>query len=44
MPLLSFDNLSIAFGAEKLLDGTSFQLEAGERVCLISWKPASGSA
>ena len=35
MPLLSFDNLSIAFGAEKLLDGTSFQLEAGERVCLI---------
>jgi ATP-binding cassette subfamily F protein uup len=35
MPLLSIDNLSIAFGAEKLLDGASFQLEAGERVCLI---------
>jgi ATP-binding cassette subfamily F protein uup len=35
MPLLSIDRLSIAFGAEKLLDGASFQLEAGERVCLI---------
>lgn len=35
MPLLSIDNLSIAFGAEKLLDGASFQLDAGERVCLI---------
>jgi ATP-binding cassette subfamily F protein uup len=35
MPLFSIDNLSIAFGAEKLLDGASFQLEAGERVCLI---------
>ncbi len=35
MPLLSFDNLSIAFGAEKLLDNASFQLDAGERVCLI---------
>jgi ATP-binding cassette subfamily F protein uup len=35
MPLFSIDNLSIAFGTEKLLDGASFQLEAGERVCLI---------
>ncbi len=35
MPLLSIDHLSIAFGAEKLLDDTSFQLDAGERVCLI---------
>ena len=35
MPLVTFDNLSIAFGAEKLLDGASFQLDAGERVCLI---------
>ncbi|MBK8963949.1 MAG: ATP-binding cassette domain-containing protein [Candidatus Competibacteraceae bacterium] len=35
MPLISFDNLSIAFGAEKLLDCASFQLDAGERVCLI---------
>lgn len=35
MPLFSIDHLSIAFGAEKLLDGASFQLDAGERVCLI---------
>ncbi|MBE2294458.1 MAG: ATP-binding cassette domain-containing protein, partial [Phycisphaerales bacterium] len=35
MPLLSIDRLSIAFGAEKLLDGASFQVDAGERVCLI---------
>ncbi|HRD48172.1 MAG: ATP-binding cassette domain-containing protein [Candidatus Competibacter sp.] len=35
MPLLSIDNLSIAFGAEKLLDGAGFQLDPGERVCLI---------
>ena len=35
MPLFSVDHLSIAFGAEKLLDGASFQLDAGERVCLI---------
>jgi ATP-binding cassette subfamily F protein uup len=35
MPLLSVENLSIAFGAEKLLDGSSFQIDPGERVCLI---------
>ena len=35
MPLFSTDHLSIAFGAEKLLDDASFQLDAGERVCLI---------
>ncbi len=35
MPLLNIDHLSIAFGAEKLLDDASFQLDAGERVCLI---------
>ncbi|MCB1776114.1 MAG: ATP-binding cassette domain-containing protein [Candidatus Competibacteraceae bacterium] len=35
MPLLNVDHLSIAFGAGKLLDDASFQLDAGERVCLI---------
>ena len=35
MPLLSIDRLSIAFGADKLLDSASFQLDPGERVCLI---------
>ncbi|MCB1779770.1 MAG: ATP-binding cassette domain-containing protein [Candidatus Competibacteraceae bacterium] len=34
MPLLNADRLSIAFGAEKLLDNASFQLDSGERVCL----------
>jgi hypothetical protein len=31
MPLLSFDKVSIAFGLDKLLDGVSFQLDAGRR-------------
>lgn len=35
MPLLKTDRLSIAFGSDKLLDNASFQLDAGERVCLI---------
>jgi ATP-binding cassette subfamily F protein uup len=35
MPLLSFDRISISFGADPLLDAASFQLDAGERVCLI---------
>jgi ATP-binding cassette subfamily F protein uup len=35
MPLLSFDRVSISFGADPLLDAASFQLDAGERVCLI---------
>ena len=35
MSLLSIDRLSIAFGADKLLDSASFQLDPGERVCLI---------
>ncbi len=35
MPLLSFDHVSIAFGAEKLLENADFQLDPGERVCLI---------
>jgi ATP-binding cassette subfamily F protein uup len=35
MPLLSFDHVSIAFRREPLLEDASFQIEAGERVCLI---------
>lgn len=35
MPLLSFHNVSTAFGHHPLLDQASFSLEAGERVCLI---------
>jgi ATP-binding cassette subfamily F protein uup len=33
--LLSFENVSIAFGPHPLLDGANFQIDAGERVCLI---------
>lgn len=35
MPLLTVQNLHIAFGDVALLDGVSFNLERGERVCLI---------
>ena len=35
MPLLSFSQVSMAFGAEKLLDDADCQLDPGERVCLI---------
>jgi ATP-binding cassette subfamily F protein uup len=43
MPLQSFDKVSIAFGAEPLLDGATFQLDAGERVCLIGRNGAGKS-
>jgi ATP-binding cassette subfamily F protein uup len=43
MPLLTFDGVSIAFGPEALLDGASFQLDAGERVCLIGRNGAGKS-
>lgn len=35
MPLITIDNLSIAFGHVALLDKTSFSLDKGERVCLL---------
>ena len=35
MPLLSFHNVSTAFGHHALLEQVNFGLEAGERVCLI---------
>ncbi len=35
MSLLRADAISIAFGAEKLLDNASFQIDPGERICLI---------
>ena len=43
MPLISFDRVSIAFGLESLLDDASFQIEAGERVCLIGRNGAGKS-
>jgi ATP-binding cassette subfamily F protein uup len=43
MPLLSFADVSLAFGPEPLLDHASFQLDAGERVCLIGRNGAGKS-
>jgi ATP-binding cassette subfamily F protein uup len=43
MPLLSFDRVSIAFGRHALLDEASFQIDAGERVCLIGRNGAGKS-
>jgi ATP-binding cassette subfamily F protein uup len=35
MPLLRFDNVSLAYGHMPLLAHVSFQIESGERVCLV---------
>ncbi len=35
MALLSLQNISIAFGGPKLLDGVTLQIEPGERICLL---------
>jgi len=43
MPLLSFDRVSIAFGRTALLEQASFQIDAGERVCLIGRNGAGKS-
>jgi len=43
MPLLRFDKVAIAFGLDRLLDEASFQLDAGERVCLIGRNGAGKS-
>jgi ATP-binding cassette subfamily F protein uup len=43
MPLLSFENVSLAYGREPLLEGASFQIDDGERVCLIGRNGAGKS-
>jgi ATP-binding cassette subfamily F protein uup len=43
MPLLSFDRVSISFGRQPLLEQASFQIDAGERVCLIGRNGAGKS-
>jgi ATP-binding cassette subfamily F protein uup len=43
MPLLSFESVSISYGLEALLDHASFQIDAGERVCLIGRNGAGKS-
>jgi ATP-binding cassette subfamily F protein uup len=43
MPLLSFDSVSLTFAREPLLDHASFQIDPGERVCLIGRNGAGKS-
>ena len=43
MPLLSFASVSIAFGPDALLENASFQIDPGERVCLIGRNGAGKS-
>lgn len=43
MPLLRFDEVSVAYGDQPLLDKASFQIDAGERVCLIGRNGAGKS-
>lgn len=35
MALISVNNLCMSFGGPKLLDGITFQIEPGQRVCLV---------
>ncbi|RIL07169.1 MAG: ABC transporter ATP-binding protein [Proteobacteria bacterium] len=43
MPILELDSVSIGAGPTALLDGVGFQLDAGERVCLIGRNGAGKS-
>jgi ATP-binding cassette subfamily F protein uup len=43
MPLLTLENLSISFGRDALLERAAFQIDAGERVCLIGRNGAGKS-
>jgi len=35
MPLINLQSITLSYGAAPLLDGVSFRIEAGERVCLL---------
>ena len=35
MPILSVQNILLRFGGPPLLDGVSFDVEAGDRICLV---------
>ena len=43
MPLLRFENISLAYGDQPLLDGAEFQIRKGERVCLLGRNGAGKS-
>lgn len=44
MALLAVRNLSLKFGGPSLFDDVTFQVEAGERVCLIGRNGAGKSS
>ena len=35
MPILSAQNISLRFSGPPLLDNASFDIEAGDRICLV---------
>lgn len=43
MALISLQNIQVAFGGPKVLDGVDLQLEAGERICLVGRNGAGKS-
>ena len=43
MPLITFDDISLEFGDQMILNGVSMALESGERVCLIGRNGAGKS-
>src|SRR5512139_764585 len=43
MALVSLQEVRIAFGGPELLDGVTFQIERGERVCLVGRNGAGKS-
>ncbi len=43
MPLLRFENISLAYGDQPLLDKAEFQIRRGERVCLLGRNGAGKS-
>lgn len=43
MALISFKDVSVSFGGQPLLDNVNFQLERGERVCLLGRNGAGKS-
>ena len=43
MALISLQNIQIAFGGPRVLDGVDLQIEAGERICLVGRNGAGKS-
>jgi len=43
MPLISFNDVSVSFGRQPLLEHASLQIDPGERICLIGRNGAGKS-